>query len=104
MIFVVALLFLAVFIGCFQSSEPGYLAQHRLPDQVPELLEDIVIPDYCAFAEGGLDEDKLTINMFVGPAGTVSPLHTDPRHNFFCQVRRSCSKFYERITRNRLWT
>lgn len=70
-----------------EPTEPGYLAQHRLPDQVPELLDDIVIPDYCAFAEGGLDEDKITLNMFVGPAGTVSPLHTDPRHNFFCQVR-----------------
>lgn len=41
----------------------GYLAQHRLPDQIPELLDDIIMPDYCAFAEGGLDEDTMTLNM-----------------------------------------
>ena len=29
-------------------SRIGYLAQHRLFDQVPELLRDIITPDYCA--------------------------------------------------------
>ena len=30
------------------ASKPGaYLAQHQLFDQVPELADDIVIPDYC---------------------------------------------------------
>jgi hypothetical protein len=46
--------------------------------------------------------EEETLNVFIGPAETglicsntsyklhcsvVSPLHTDPRHNFFCQIR-----------------
>ncbi|KAI1714719.1 cupin-like domain-containing protein [Ditylenchus destructor] len=81
------------------SKKKGYLAQHRLPDQIPELLDDIIMPDYCAFAEGGLDEDTMTINMFIGPEGTVSPLHTDPRHNFFCQI---CGTKFVRLI-NPIW-
>lgn len=62
----------------------GYLAQHRLFDQIPQLLDDIIIPDYCAFGEGGID--KTDLNIWIGPADTVSPLHTDPKSNIFCQV------------------
>uniref|UniRef100_A0A915PPS1 JmjC domain-containing protein n=1 Tax=Setaria digitata TaxID=48799 RepID=A0A915PPS1_9BILA len=63
---------------------PGYLAQHRLFDQVPELLDDIVIPDYCAFGEDEID--NVDLNIWIGPAGTVSPLHFDPKSNIFCQI------------------
>ena len=72
----------------------GYLAQHDLLSQIPSLRSDILIPDYCycttpstgATAESIPLTDEPFMNAWLGPGGTISPLHTDPYHNIFCQV------------------
>ncbi|XP_076931499.1 lysine-specific demethylase JMJ30-like [Bidens hawaiensis] len=61
---------------------PTYLAQHPLFDQIQELRNDILIPDYC-FAGG---TEMKSVNAWFGPAGTVTPLHHDPHHNILAQV------------------
>ncbi|KAM0002192.1 putative [histone H3]-dimethyl-L-lysine(36) demethylase [Helianthus debilis subsp. tardiflorus] len=61
---------------------PTYLAQHPLFDQIQELRNDILTPDYC-FAGG---TEMKSVNAWFGPAGTVTPLHHDPHHNILAQV------------------
>ncbi|KAK3066023.1 hypothetical protein LTR53_017783 [Teratosphaeriaceae sp. CCFEE 6253] len=79
----------------------GYLAQYDLFAQIPALRNDISVPDYCftetspptdayAMQTLGLDTtkklDEPITNVWLGPKGTKSPLHTDPYHNILCQV------------------
>lgn len=78
----------------------GYLAQHDLFAQIPSLREDIAIPDYCFTSSppphhsSPLAEkhsklpplDEPLLNAWFGPAGTISPLHTDSYHNVLSQV------------------
>lgn len=78
----------------------AYLAQHDIFAQIPSLQRDITIPDECytpipksyidpphllnsASQRPGDDVEK---NIWMGPAGTISPLHYDPYHNVLCQV------------------
>ena len=89
----------------------GYLAQHRLFEQVPALRNDILVPDYCllslpsaaasATASTSTSESSSwaasasepdgepappQLLAWFGPCGTLSPLHFDPSHNLLAQV------------------
>ncbi|XP_065669283.1 lysine-specific demethylase 8 [Hydra vulgaris] len=66
------------------NNKIGYLAQHQLFEQIPELRDDICIPDYCCISEQ--ENNRVMTHAWFGPKGTVSPLHHDPYHNLFVQV------------------
>lgn len=59
----------------------GYLAQHDLFDQIPHLRKDIFVPDFCA-----ISSSEPVIKSWIGPANTISTMHTDDKHNLLCQV------------------
>lgn len=79
----------------------AYLAQHDLLTQIPALRADISIPDYCycrraatpppppaspSASDAPSDDAPPMLNIWLGPAGTVSPAHTDPHDNLYAQV------------------
>ena len=62
------------------SPKIGYIAQHCLFDQIPDLRRDISVPDYCSFlqpseeeeeekaeAEGGASLRDVLVNAWFGP-------------------------------------
>ncbi|XP_016989230.1 bifunctional peptidase and arginyl-hydroxylase JMJD5 [Drosophila rhopaloa] len=67
------------------NQEIEYLAQHELFSQIPALKKDISIPDYCSISKENPPE-AVDIKAWLGPAGTISPMHYDPKHNLLCQV------------------
>ncbi|KAK6002205.1 hypothetical protein QM012_001843 [Aureobasidium pullulans] len=79
-----------------KQERTGYLAQHDLFSQVPCLSADTNTPDYCYTSPPSARAPSSTVevetldeplrNAWLGPAGTISPLHTDPYHNILCQV------------------
>lgn len=69
-----------------KSSNPsrgGYLAQHALFDQLPCLEADLRMPDLALCGDG---DSTVLRQVFFGPEGTMTPLHSDPYENIFCQV------------------
>jgi len=72
----------------------AYLAQHPLLQQIPNLQDDLPslpyaealddldknAPEECEFRRSPI------YSAWIGPGGTVSPLHNDPYHNLYLQV------------------
>ncbi|KAL1900619.1 hypothetical protein Sste5346_002344 [Sporothrix stenoceras] len=83
--------------GKDEAQPTMYLAQHALFSQIPQLQADLAIPDACYTStwtedDGGNNDDddigipEVPVNAWIGPAGTITPLHTDPHHNLLAQV------------------
>ncbi|TKY88376.1 hypothetical protein EX895_002728 [Sporisorium graminicola] len=82
--------------------EPGsarpvlYMAQHDLAAQFPALERDYMLPDYVYTSPSPTESwpgyqppathDGVVTNLWIGPAGTVSPPHYDPFYNCFVQA------------------
>uniref|UniRef100_A0A5K4FDE5 JmjC domain-containing protein n=1 Tax=Schistosoma mansoni TaxID=6183 RepID=A0A5K4FDE5_SCHMA len=79
-----------------KNIKKGYLAQYDIFSQIPELENDIYIPDYC-YITGGSDEsindnnnNTIETNLWFGPKNTISPLHHDnDRANLLTQINGS---------------
>ena len=67
---------------CTKYKRKMYLAQYELLDRFVTLAEYMDPPPDAMHMIGRLTSRHL----FIGPAGTVTALHTDPHDNFFCQV------------------
>jgi hypothetical protein len=61
------------------ANEHYYLMQRSIPDEFPELLQDIKTPKWINY-------DRPAINLWFGAADNVTPLHYDHTNNFFAQV------------------
>ena len=99
-----------------EALTPGYIAQYDLFKQIPSLRSDISVPDFCYTSPPGAQPgtplygkelqriDDPISNVWIGPAGTVSPLHTDGYHNILCQVvGRKYVRLYSPNDTNRLY-
>lgn len=68
------------------SNNTGYLAQHNIFHQIPQLKDDIMITSLVFCDSTTSQYDDVDMNIFLGKPKCYSPLHQDPRHNFFCQI------------------
>jgi hypothetical protein len=58
-----------------------YLHRQSLAQHLPELRDDVVVPSYVDGAA------LLLMSLWMGPAGSVTPIHHDFTDNLFVQVR-----------------
>ena len=80
--------------GGSTNPRKGYLAQHDLFTQIPSLRNDVLLPDYLwttppPHPVQNKNKERVAapqLNAWLGPAGTITPLHTDAMHNLLCQV------------------
>ncbi|CEF69151.1 Lysine-specific demethylase 8 [Strongyloides ratti] len=68
------------------TNNTGYLAQHNIFHQIPKLKDDIMITSLIFCDSITSDYSDVDMNIFLGKPKSYSPLHQDPRHNFFCQI------------------
>lgn len=68
------------------SDEIEYLAQHNLFDQIPQLQADLPMPEYCCITENDAQAISVDTKIWLGPKGTISPMHHDPKHNLLSQI------------------
>ena len=71
------------------GSKTGYLAQHPLFDQIPELRRDIMTPDYCALTLPGSCEKQLNDEVF----SRILTAHRRCSGCFFAECHRRCHVF-----------
>jgi lysine-specific demethylase 8 len=83
------------------SRSPGYLAQHRLFEQVPALKRDLLVPgaveggavrrspgrgtDFCYLSDEKEQEEEVRVNAWFGPKGELAP-ETRPRSHLALSV------------------
>eukprot|EP00547_Thalassionema_nitzschioides_P004839 CAMPEP_0194218536 /NCGR_PEP_ID=MMETSP0156-20130528/23988_1 /TAXON_ID=33649 /ORGANISM="Thalassionema nitzschioides, Strain L26-B" /LENGTH=225 /DNA_ID=CAMNT_0038947931 /DNA_START=266 /DNA_END=940 /DNA_ORIENTATION=+ len=69
-----------------QNLDLVYLAQNDL-NHFSTLIDDVSIPKLCSDSSFKVGEGKAYNNMlWLGPSGTVSPLHYDPLDNLLMQI------------------
>ena len=71
-----------------QKSEIAYIAQFNIFQLIPELILDYPLPEYAQ-----VSENKIEVNVYIGPAHTVTPFHFDKSDNILCQIY-GCKKVY----------
>jgi [protein]-arginine 3-hydroxylase / protease len=58
-----------------------YLHKHSVNSHLPELLSDVVVPEQIK------DAPMLLTSLWMGPRGSITPIHHDFSDNFFVQAR-----------------
>ena len=64
----------------------GYLAQHQLFKQVPELLQEVGLELLRRVGDPAPMSTAQAARVWLGPEGTVTPLHFDWHENVLCQL------------------